>query len=178
MTEKIHIRDESVAEARNGSRMAMALIYNQYSKQMFGICMRMLGRKDDAEDVLQEAFITAFTKLGQLDDDRTFGGWLRKIVINNCIQYSKKRLHWEEISPDEEPDNNEEEEWLSHINLETVYEAIKSLPNGYRQVFNLFAVEGFSHKKIAELLGITESTSKSQYHKAKKQLKEQLLKKK
>ncbi|MDB5210216.1 MAG: polymerase ECF-type sigma factor [Sediminibacterium sp.] len=178
MTEKIHTRDELIAEARSGSQMAMALIYKLYSQQMFGICMRMLGRKDDAEDVLQEAFIIAFTKLGQLNDDRTFGGWLRKIVINNSIQYSKQKFHWEEISHDEEPDNSIEEEWLSHIRLETVYEAIKSLPNGYRQVFNLFAVEGLSHKEIAEMLGITESTSKSQYHKAKKQLKEQLLTKK
>ncbi|MEO8172499.1 MAG: sigma-70 family RNA polymerase sigma factor [Sediminibacterium sp.] len=156
----------------------MEFIYKMYSQQMFGICMRMLGKKDDAEDVLQEAFIIAFTKLGQLDEDRTFGGWLRKIVINHSIQYVKKRFRWEEISSDEEPDNSGEEEWINEIGPDTVYEAIKDLPNGYRQVFNLFAVEGLSHQNIAAMLGITESTSKSQYHKAKKQLKEQLLKKK
>lgn len=145
---------------------------------MFGICMRMLGRRDDAEDVLQEAFIIAFNKIRQLDEDKNFGGWFRRIVINECIRYSKKRFHWQELDTEPEPDYAAEEEWFEDIPLEVVYEAIKQLPGGYRQVFNLFAVENYSHREIARMLAITESTSKSQYHKARKQLKERLLKKK
>jgi RNA polymerase sigma factor (sigma-70 family) len=145
---------------------------------MFGLCMKMLGRREEAEDALQEAFVIAFGKLRQLDEDEKFGGWLRRIVINECIRRSKGKIQWQELPAEEEPACDEEEEWFLGIEPETVYEAIKQLPDGYRQVFNLFALEKFSHKAIAAMLGISESTSKSQYQKGRKYLQALLLKRK
>jgi RNA polymerase sigma factor (sigma-70 family) len=165
-----------MADARRGDEHALSVLYSQYSKQMFGLCMKMLGRRDEAEDVLQEAFVIAFNKLRHLHKDDKFGGWLRRIVINECIRHSKRKIQWQELTAEEEMDFDEEEDWFLGIEPETVYKAIKQLPDGYRQVFNLFAVENLSHKAIAAMLGISESTSKSQYHKGRKYLKELLLK--
>jgi RNA polymerase sigma factor (sigma-70 family) len=168
-------------EARSGSQPALALLYKQYSKQMYGICSRMLSVKDDADDALQEAFIHAFNNLAGLRNDNAFGGWLRRIVINECIKHSKKKVAWIEVtnidSGDIGEEINGEEDWFSAIDLSIIHEEIKKLPEGYRQVFNLYAVEDFSHKEIAAQLSITESTSKTQYYKAKRYLRNELIKK-
>ena len=167
-----------MAQALRGDQHALSHIYKQYSNQLFGLCMKMLGRRDDAEDVLQEAFVIAFERLHQLEDNNKFGGWLRRIVINECIRHSKRKIKWQQLPEEIEPNYEGEGNWFSGIEPETVYEAIKEMPDGYRQVFTLFALEDISHKAIADLLGIAESTSKSQYHKARRYLKEQLLKSK
>lgn len=168
-----------VADAKGGSQPAMSLLYELYKKPMYGISIRMLGERSHAEDVLQDAFVAAFKNIKKLERNENFGAWLRRILINECIRFSKSNTRWVEIN-DAAINNDrdmEDDSWFTGIELEIIYEQIKKLPDGYRQVFNLFAIEDFSHKEIAEKLGISESTSKSQYHKAKRLLKERLLKK-
>lgn len=163
--------------AGKGDSNARAALYRQYSKAMFNICFRMLGNRENAEDILQEAFIIAFSKLHQLKDELSFGGWLKKIVVSECIRYNKKGFKWNELSEsfEETPDDNDAS-WMHHISFEKINGEIKQLPDGCRQVFNLYVVENYSHKEIAEILRISESTSKSQYHRARQLLKERLLK--
>lgn len=164
-------------KACTGDTDAQAWLYQQYSKAMFNICIRMTGNRNDAEDILQDAFIQAFRKLHQLKEAQLFGGWLKKIVVNECIRYSKKSFNWE--SWEDERNNqliNDETEWWKTVDFNIIHQEIKSLPDGCRQVFNLFVVEDFSHKEIAEQLNISESTSKSQYHRARQLLKERISK--
>jgi len=137
----------------------------------------MTGSRADAQDLLQEAFIQAFRHLGQLKQPEAFGGWLRRIVVNQCIRFSKTHVRWSALE-DAGTDAlaEEETEWWTTIPLPLVHEAIKHLPDGCRQVFVLYVLEDFGHKAIAESLGISESTSKSQYQRARKLLRERITK--
>ncbi len=144
---------------------------------MFNICTRMTGNRKDAEDILQDAFIIALRSLHQLKDEKQFGGWLKRIVINECIRFSKKNIRWTDW--EEERMNgaaNEEIEWWKTVDFNIIHNEIKALPDGCREIFNLFVVEDFSHKEIAAQLGVSESTSKSQYHRARQLLKERIMK--
>ena len=172
-----NIQISIVAKAKLGHHDALEWLYNNYSKAMFNICFRMVGKRDDAEDVLQDVFVIAFKNLHQLKDEMQFGGWLKRITINECIRFSKKQFYWDgwEDERFEHLKDDETMDWWSDINLQIIHDATKQLPNGCRQIFNLFAIENFSHKEIANNLNISESTSKSQYHRARQLLKEQLL---
>ncbi len=140
---------------------------------MFNTALRIMGDKDDAEDVLQEAFVSAFQKLDSYREDASFGAWLKRIVINkalNQVQRIKKDLMLaEDIKEDVseyEPDNAE-----PNYTVDQIKSAINELPTGFRTVLSLYLFEGYDHKEISEILGITESTSKSQYKRAKDKLK-------
>lgn len=170
------IQTAVVRKASKGDAGAQSWLYEQYSKAMFNICTRMTGNRNDAEDVLQDAFILAFKNLGQLKDPLQFGGWLKRIVVNECIRYSKKSFYWSEWEDERNNTADEGAEWWKTVSFEIIHKEIKSLPDGCRQVFNLFVVEDFSHRDIAEQLGISESTSKSQYHRARQLLKERITK--
>jgi RNA polymerase sigma factor (sigma-70 family) len=142
---------------------------------MYNICIRMTGNATDAQDLLQDAFIEAFRHLGQLQRPGAFVGWLRRIVINKCIRFSKEHVRWSSLDRDDLavlPD--EETEWWLNIPLGLVQQEIKNLPGGCREVFVLHALEDFGHKEIARDLGISESTSKSQYQRARKLLRERI----
>ena len=144
---------------------------------MFNICMRMTGNRSNAEDILQDAFIIAFRSLHQLKEEAQFGGWLKRIVVNECIRFSRKHIIWNEW--EEEKQNqvaDEETEWWKTVSFEIIHNEIKALPDGCRQVFNLYVVEDLGHKEIAERMGISESTSKSQYHRARTLLRERITK--
>ena len=133
----------------------------------------MLRNKIDAEDILQESFIKAFKNLGSFRTDSPFGPWLKRIVINSCIDFLKKRKL---IYADDEmviADDVVENEMMD-IDPGIIHEAIKELPDGARVIFNLFILENYKHKEIAEMLTISESTSKSQYQRARTMLQEKL----
>jgi RNA polymerase sigma factor (sigma-70 family) len=164
-----------VQNALKGDSKAQSQLYQQYSKAMFHICTRMTGNRAQAEDILQDAFIIAFKNLHQLKEAVQFGGWLRRIVVNECIRFSRKTVrlqewedHFEEIADDHS------EAWWKTVDLDMVHQQIKALPDGCREVFNLYALEDLSHKEIATQLGCSESTSKSQYHRAKQLLRERI----
>lgn len=168
---------ELVRKAIEGDQYAIKVLYTYYSKDMFNISMRMTANKEDAEDVVQEAFIKAFKNLEQLKDPRTFGGWLRQIVINNCLQQVKRKVVLYSFpSAFEETGEEENTNWLENFSFPAIHDAIKRLPEGCRQIFLLYTMEDHTHKKISSLLNISESTSKSQYLRAKKLLKQQLKK--
>lgn len=164
---------EIVNRCKKGDQKAYYEIYKLYSKAMYNICFRITGVEEVAEDVLQEAFVSAFQNIKSFKGRSSFGAWLKKIVVNRAISYLRKQ-QMDMIELDERIEVVEEAgddiELVLKVNI--VKEAIQKLPNGFRVVFSLYLLEGYDHKEIAEILGITESTSKSQYNRAKKKLKE------
>lgn len=163
-------------QARRGNTKAQADLYNQFSKAMFNVCMRMAGNRLQAEDILHDAFILAFKNMEQLKQPEAVGGWLRRIVVNECIRQTKSHLHWADWTEVYDTITEDGGDWWKDINLENVHREIKNLPDGCRQVFVLFALEDYTHKEIAANLGISESTSKSQYHRSRTLLRERILK--
>ena len=144
---------------------------------MFNICIRMTGSQRYAEDVLQDSFIIAFRQMGQLKEPAGFGGWLRRIVVNECIRHSKGSFYWHEWDAEQwEHIPDEPEEWWATVSMEMLQQEIRKLPEGCRQVFVLYVLEDFTHKDIAANLGISESTSKSQYQRARQLLRERITK--
>lgn len=141
---------------------------------MYNICLRMVGSQVEAEDVMQEAFLNAFTKIDTYQGVVSFGAWLKKIVINRSLDHLKKRkVKFEELNekiPDEEPVSIE----ISEIQMEKLKNAIQQLPDGYRVVLSLYLLEGYDHEEIAQILGITNVSSRSQYMRAKLKLREML----
>ena len=175
MSAPTNIPTAVIQRAAHGDAGAQTWLYHQYSKAMFNICVRMTGNITHAEDVLQDAFIIAFKNLDSLRQAAAFGGWLKQIVVNTCINHCKKTIRWADWDETtHEAVADEPTEWWTTISLTMVHNEIKNLPNGCRQVFVLYAMEDNSHREIAAQLGITESTSKSQYHRAKKLLRERI----
>ena len=175
MNETININRRVIERCLKGDIKAQFHLYKQYSKAMYNIAIRFLNNKMDAEDILQESFITAFNRLGELKNPDVFGSWLKKIVINKCIGLQRKRkIDFEEIDEyrhGEDPDPGEERE---EVDPSVVHEAIRHLPPKGRAVLVLRALEGYSHKEIAEVLHISVSTSKTQYSRSLSLLNKQL----
>ncbi|HKZ38540.1 MAG TPA: RNA polymerase sigma factor [Chryseolinea sp.] len=172
----LNIHDELIARCRAGDRSAHYQLYKLYSKSMFNVGYRITRSEAEAEDVLQEAFINAFRNLDSYRGDATFGAWLKRIVVNKAINALKKRKY-EAIPDDKKWDVAEEEvlpEYREDLTVERVKETIEKLPDGYRTVLSLYLLEGYDHQEIGEIMGITESTSKSQLNRAKSKLKELL----
>jgi RNA polymerase sigma factor (sigma-70 family) len=167
-------------QCKAGDRQAHYRLYKLYAKAMYNVCYRITGREEDAEDALQEGFISAFKHLSSYRGDSSFGAWLKRIVINKAINILKKR-RYELMPEDQQWDVAEEEtqtEYKEELTVERVKNAIQHLPEGYRAVLTLYLLEGYDHQEIAEIMGITESTSKSQLNRAKNKLKEILTVKK
>lgn len=171
--EKNSINRSLIEECKQGNSKAQFTLYSMYSKAMFNIAYRIVNNREEAEDMLQESFSDAFRNLGSFRFDSTFGAWLKKIVINKCINQVKKRRG--EIVTNNIPErgHNEEAGELDVDNdIKKVVEGIRKLPDGYRIVFTLYLLEGYDHKEISTILEITESTSKTQYSRAKTRLKQ------
>jgi RNA polymerase sigma factor (sigma-70 family) len=170
----LNIHQDIIDRCLEGDRMAQYELYKLYSKAMYNVSFRIVHNENDAEDVLQEAFVSAFKNLAGYSGVSTFGAWLKRIVINKSLNYIKKRHV--EITPVEVlPDVEEEEPVFNEsidLNINQIKKAVDMLPDGYRVVFSLYLLEGYDHGEIAEILGITESTSKSQFNRSKKKLKE------
>lgn len=175
----MNIHEELIQRCRAGDQEAHFKLYKLYSRAMYNVGYRITGNEEDAEDVLQEAFISAFRNLNSYRGDSSFGSWVKKIVINKAINLLKKRK-WEVMPENEEFDVPAAEpvpEYLPELQVETVRKAIVQLPDGYRSVLSLYLLEGYDHQEIAEIMGITESTSKSQLNRAKSKLRALLTKK-
>jgi RNA polymerase sigma factor (sigma-70 family) len=141
---------------------------------MYNVCLRMLANDHDAEDVLQVAFVQVFRKIDTFRFESAIGAWIKRIVINNCINFLKQRqLKFSEWDATLDPvDEASEPPAPAGLDVQWVKRAMNELPDGYRTVFSLYALEGYDHQEIGEVLGITEATSKSQYCRARKRLKE------
>lgn len=165
--------DEDLIIACNkGDPKAQKLLYERFAGKMKTVCLRYASGEDEANDMLQDGFIKVFSKLSLFEMSGSFEGWVRRTMVNTCLDHiRKKKKEGTQINVDEVYDlGSNLESALSKMAAEEIVATIQTLPMGYKTVFNLYAVEGYSHKEIAEELGITESTSKSQYFKAKQHL--------
>ena len=166
-----------VEACRRGERKAQFELYRLYARAMYNTCLRMCQRSEDAEDLLQNAFAEVFHRLGEFRGESAVGAWIKRIVVNHCINHLKKRrLLLSELSEQHEraaePDSVDEE--AIAYGVEAIRRAVQALPDGYRVVFSLYALEGYDHQEIAEILGIAAATSKSQYSRARRRVQELL----
>ena len=159
---------------------AQEALYNTFSSRMLGVCYRFARNKEDAEDMMQEGFIKVFGQIHQFKNSGVLEGWIRKIMVHTCINALKKNKKFAD-SVDLIYANSiylNEHNIPSIMQAKQVVESIRSLPIGYRTVLNLYAIDGYTHKEIAQMLEIEESTSRSQYTRAKSMLELILIKKK
>lgn len=152
-------------------------VFRRYASKMMGVCLRYARHQMEAEDLLQDAFIKVYNNISKFEYKGSFEGWIRRIVVNTALKnYSKKSFTYEQIGVEEQPENSAPPEVYAHLHEEELLKLVAALPDGYRVVFNLYAIEGYSHKEISEMLGCQESTSRSQLVKARKLLQAQILK--
>ena len=172
-----NIHQDLIEKSLEGDEFAQNRLYMLYSKAMYNTCLRITNNKDDASDVLQEAFVSAFRNLGSYKGDAAFGAWLKRIVINKALNHiKKKQLEFTSLDIDNHDLAHEETHITEHdtYSIDKVKEAINKLPEGYKVVFSLYLLEGYDHQEISEILGISVSTSKSQYNRAKRKIRELL----
>jgi RNA polymerase sigma factor (sigma-70 family) len=151
------------------------IFYKKFSSKMYGVCLRYSGNVEDANDLLQEGFIKVFKNLGKFRGDGTFEGWVRRIFVNTSIEHFRKKVKLYNVS--EVQENTIEDIELNVLDTmaeKDIISLVHELSPGYKAVFNMHVIEGYSHKEIAEILGITEGTSKSQLARAKGVLKKSL----
>ena len=166
---------EIVEKCMRGDRKAQFDLYRLYSQAMYNICLRMVNDDLDAEDLLQQSFVDVFTKMDSFRYESSIGAWIKRIVVNNCINFLKKRRLQVQSLDDSHHQVAEDLRYDDFtINVEAINGAIRELPDGYRVVFSLYLFEGYDHQEIGEILGITEATSKSQFSRAKKKLRDLL----
>lgn len=154
-----------------GDRRVQKALYDKYAPKMYAICLRYAKDKAEAQDVLQDAFMKVFLNIGKFSKENSFEGWLRRIFVNTAITNYKSNLkHYYHQDIEEQNDSVSISYKMndSDFTNEELMIAVQKLSDGYRTVFNLYAIEGFMHKEIAEMLDIDVATSKSQYHRAKK----------
>ncbi len=160
-----------VEKCKSGHSSSQYQLYSLYVDAMYNIGMRMLGNKEDAEDIVQESFVSAFKNLRGYNYESTFGAWLKRIVINKSINYLKaKRIPVVPMEDHEFHLQDEPPEKAEAVDIKKVKVGIGRLPTGYKQILTLYLIEGYDHNEIGEILEISTSTSKSQYHRAKKKL--------
>jgi len=167
---------EIIEKCLKNDRASQKLLYNSYAPKMYAVCMRYASKRVAADDILQEAFIKVFKYLASFQFTGSFEGWIRRIVVRTALDHIKKYA-----DPFEDFTDSEAEETMIAVNdamtslgTQELFSIVQSLPEGKKMIFNLYVFEGYSHKEIAELLGISVMTSKGQLSKAKKMLQERI----
>ena len=167
------IHSDIIEKCKKGDRTAQFKLYNLYKKAMYNVSLRIVNSTDEAEDILQESFLSAFQNMESYEGRSTFGAWLKRIVINKALSNLKSRKvafdsidERHDLADDEIPINEDEIDFK----VWKIKTALKNLPDGFRTVLSLYLFEGYDHKEIASILNITESTSKSQFLRAKRKL--------
>lgn len=179
-TNAVFMTEEAIlAGCLNNDQVAQRELYLKYSPKMLSVCYRFAHSREDAEDMLQEGFIKVYTQIHTFQSKGAFEGWIRRIMVHTCINHLKKNKKFNESMDLIHATGAQirEESVPSIVQAKQVVECIRILPLGYRTVLNLYAIEGYSHKEIAEILEIEESTSRSQYTRAKQMLEDILVKK-
>ena len=165
--------EELIYNCKKGNRQGQELLYKKYSNILFGICLKYSRNKTEAEDNLHDAFMTIFNKIEQYKEKGSFEGWIKRITVNTVLQKYRKEEHLNVISDDIQEDVLIESDY-SDISLSTLLRYIQELPTKYRITFNLYVLDGYSHKEISELLGTSTGTSKSNLARARVILKEKI----
>lgn len=150
-------------------------LYRRFSAKMYAVCLRYAPRSEDADDILQDGFVKVYRNLEKYRGDGSFEGWMRRIFVNTAIEHFRKQ-HVVRPATEEQEATLTDGSWnaFDHLAAKDILNLIRTLAPGYRQVFNLYAVEGYSHHEISEMLGISEGTSKSQLARAKAILQEKI----
>lgn len=155
-------------------RKTVEALFKSYTRGMYNICLRMTGNKQDAEDVLQDAFFQAYVNIDKLRSFDSFGSWIKKIVVNQSIKFLRSRVLFIDIETVNQEFEDSPVDDIQEFPIEEINKCIRELPDGCRIVFNLYLLENYSHKEIGEMLKISESTSKSQYQRARQLLQKKL----
>lgn len=167
--------NQLVEGCKNGRREAQMQLYQQYSKAMYNICMRLLNNREEAEDLLQDSFMDVFNNIKRFEYKSTVGAWIKRITINKCINHLKKRrpdiASIEDYAFKEHIEDQVINDSEMRYNVEQVNRGISALPDGYRVVLSLYLIEGYDHGEISKILNISVGTSKSQFNRAKNKLK-------
>ncbi|MBT3385888.1 MAG: RNA polymerase sigma factor [Prolixibacteraceae bacterium] len=167
-----NIHQEIIDQCKQGNQKAQFQMYKLYYKAMYSISLRIVNDEMEAEDVMQEAFLNAFNKIETYKGEVSFGAWLKKIVVNRSLDYLKKRkVQFEEVN-EKTAQILDYQMGTKEIDLNSIKTAIKSLPDGYRVVLSLYLIEGYDHEEISQILGITNSASRTQFLRAKNKLRE------
>ncbi len=171
MTEKALIQ-----ECLSGNRTCQKQLFDMYAGKMMSVCHRYARHHSEAEDLVQEGFIKVFKNLDKFKFEGSFEGWIRRIMVNTALKYvSKKSFKNENIGLENTPEDSMDPAVMSKLSADELLNLVNALPAGYRVVFNLYAIEGYNHKEIAEELGIKESTSRSQLVKARRILQQKVI---
>ncbi len=172
----MHNQEKSlIKKAISNNREAQKQLFEQYSPKMLGVCRQYVKDLHHAEDLLLQGFLKVFTNLHKFKHEGSFEGWIRRIMVNTCISYLSKKNRID-LSNEDYVFNDSPTESIESTTVEDIQKLIDQLPEGYKMVFNLFAIEGYKHSEIAQQLNISESTSKSQLFKARKMLQENYIK--
>ncbi len=177
-----NIHQDIIDRCKKGEQKAQFQLYKLYYKAMYNTSYRIVNDRMEAEDVMQEAFLKAFDKIGTYSGRVSFGAWLKRIVINHSLdEVKKKKPDFESVEEGHRPgevkedqQGEEEDEGELKEKIEQIRETINELPDGYRIVLSLYLLEGYDHEEIGEILGVSSSTSRSQYTRAKNKLKQEL----
>jgi RNA polymerase sigma-70 factor (ECF subfamily) len=174
-TQDLNIHAPLIEECKKGNSKAQYGLYKQYSKAMYNLAYRMTNNREDAEDILQETFIDCFRNIGTFRFESTFGAWLKSILINRSINHlKKKKINLILLENVPETIAGEDENEVIYDTTE-VFKCIEMLPDGYRIILTLYLLEGYDHTEISQILGVSESTSKSQYSRAKDKLRKLII---
>ncbi|MBP6516328.1 MAG: sigma-70 family RNA polymerase sigma factor [Chitinophagales bacterium] len=160
--------EQIIAGCRAGDRKYQELLYQRFASKMFTVCMRYAAESNSAQDLLQEGFVKIFKNIDKFRGEGSFEGWIRRIFVNTCLEFVRKKANMYVVQDTETVKvEYHDENALQKLMKEDLMEMIQSLSTGYRTIFNLYVIEGYSHKEIAELLNVTEGTSKSQLARAR-----------
>ncbi|MFN8315006.1 MAG: sigma-70 family RNA polymerase sigma factor [Chitinophagales bacterium] len=160
--------EQIIAGCRAGDRKYQELLYQRFASKMFTVCMRYAAESNSAQDLLQEGFVKIFKNIEKFRGEGSFEGWIRRIFVNTCLEFVRKKANMYVVQDTETVKvEYHDENALQKLMKEDLMEMIQSLSTGYRTIFNLYVIEGYSHKEIAELLNVTEGTSKSQLARAR-----------
>jgi RNA polymerase sigma factor (sigma-70 family) len=166
-----------IAALKRGEGRAHKVVYERFAGKMLAVCTRYCANRDDAEEVMLDGFMRVFEKISQFREDGSFEGWIRRIMVTESLMFLRKNKQWRQEIPIEEVTVEPDYEWAdTALNENELLRMVNQLPDGYRTIFNLYAIEGYAHAEIAEMLGISEGTSKSQLSRARTMLQTNLRK--
>lgn len=164
-----------ISRCRRDDAAAQRVVYQQYQRTLYGICLRYADNRDDALDLLQDSFIRIFRNIDSFRGEGSFEGWMRRITVRLCIEYCRKRTRFLRVDLKHAQEVAVETDVWASVSRDEILRLISQMPPGYRMVFNLYAVEGYSHQEIADMLGISEGASKSQLSRARRYLQQRLM---
>ncbi len=164
--------EQLIKECKAGNAVAQKALYDRFSRKMMGVCLRYAGSREEAQDVLQDGFVKVFEKLGSYLGNGSFEGWIRRIFVNTALDSYRRNRQEKQLQDIDEVGYAvaSSDDVIADISAQDLLEMLNRIPPGYRMVFNLYVIEGYSHKEIADQLQITESTSKSQFSRARSYL--------